>query len=124
MQRIDILLTGDLAGGFAPFRHGDLELVLHRWSSAAQLPLIEGALWAFVDWVLPEMSGLELVRRLRCDREASGAEVGLVEGSDVGVRHVAVDVGGTAGSVWEWIENCAGRWDWFRCRTSGSWKQW
>ncbi|KTR83307.1 response regulator transcription factor [uncultured Novosphingobium sp.] len=78
MQRIDILLTGDLAGGFAPFRHGDLELVLHRWSSVGQLPLIEGALWAFVDWVLPEMSGLELVRRLRCDPATATAHITIV----------------------------------------------
>ena len=78
MQRIDILLTGELDGGFAPFRHGDLELVLHRWSAPAQLPLIDGALWAFVDWVLPDMSGLELCRRLRCDPGTAFAHITVV----------------------------------------------
>jgi two-component system phosphate regulon response regulator PhoB len=78
MQRIDILLTGDLVGGFAPFRHADLELVLHRWENPAQLPLIEGSLWAFVDWFLPEMSGLELCRRLRCDPATAAAHVTIV----------------------------------------------
>ncbi|VWX54789.1 response regulator transcription factor [Novosphingobium sp. 9U] len=78
MQRIDILLTGDLVGGFAPFRHADLELVLHRWSNPAQLPLIEGSLWAFVDWVLPDMSGLELCRRLRCDPVTTTAHITVV----------------------------------------------
>jgi two-component system phosphate regulon response regulator PhoB len=78
MQRIDILLTGELEGGFAPFRHADLELVLHRWSAAAQLPLIDGSLWAFVDWVLPEMSGLELCRRLRCDPGTAFAHITIV----------------------------------------------
>lgn len=78
MQRIDILLTGDLAGGFAPFRHADLELVLHRWSPTGQLPLIEGSLWAFVDWVLPDMSGLELCRRLRCDPATATAHITVV----------------------------------------------
>lgn len=78
MQRIDILLTGELEGGFAPFRHADLELVLHRWSGSAQLPLIDGSLWAFVDWVLPEMSGLELCRRLRCDPGTAAAHITIV----------------------------------------------
>ena len=78
MQRIDILLTGELAGGFAPFRHADLEMVLHRWTAPAQLPLIDGSLWAFVDWVLPEMSGLELCRRLRCDPGTAAAHITIV----------------------------------------------
>ena len=78
MQRIDILLTGELEGGFAPFRHGDLELVLHPWSTPGQLPLIDGALWAFVDWVLPDMSGLELCRRLRCDPGTASAHITIV----------------------------------------------
>jgi two-component system phosphate regulon response regulator PhoB len=78
MPRIDILLTGELKGGFAPFRHGDLELVLHRWSASAQLPLIDGVLWAFVEWVLPEMSGLELCRRLRCDSATAAAHITVV----------------------------------------------
>ncbi|MET1755310.1 response regulator transcription factor [Novosphingobium sp. RD2P27] len=78
MGRIDILLTGEVEGGFAPFRHADIELVLHRWSLASQLPLIEGSLWAFVEWVLPEMSGLELCRRLRCDPETAAAHITMV----------------------------------------------
>lgn len=78
MQRIDILLTGELEGGFAPFRHGDLDVVLHRWSAPPQLPLIDGSLWAFVDWVLPDMSGLELCRRLRCDPGTASAHITIV----------------------------------------------
>jgi two-component system phosphate regulon response regulator PhoB len=52
--------------------------VLHRWSAPAQLPLIDGSLWAFVDWVLPEMSGLELCRRLRCDPATASAHITIV----------------------------------------------
>ncbi len=78
MRRIDILLTGELDGGYAPFRHADLELVLHRWANPAQLPLIDGSLWVFVDWVLPEMSGLELCRRLRCDPVTAAAHITVV----------------------------------------------
>ncbi|CDO34346.1 MULTISPECIES: response regulator transcription factor [Novosphingobium] len=78
MRRIDILLASELTGGLAPFRHDDFEVVLHRWTDFAELPLIEGALWIFIDWVLPEMSGLELCRRLRADAITSHAHVTIV----------------------------------------------
>ncbi|MEL0250705.1 MAG: response regulator transcription factor [Novosphingobium sp.] len=65
MRHIDILLTSDLAGGREPFAHSDLRVVFHRWKYEAPLPLMEGSPWAFIDWVLDEMSGLELCRRLR-----------------------------------------------------------
>ncbi len=78
MQRIDIFLTSELSGGLAAFRHDDFDVVLHRWSDFAELPLIEGALWIFIDWVLPEMSGLELCRRLRADPLTQNAHVTMV----------------------------------------------
>jgi len=78
MQRIDILLTSDLADGHAAFRHDDFDIVMHRWTDFAGLPLIEGALWIFIDWVLPQMSGLELCRRLRTDPATAQAHVTMV----------------------------------------------
>ena len=78
MQRIDILLASELQGGHAPFRHDDLDVVFHRWTGHGELPLLEGALWVFIDWVLPEMSGLELCRRLRADAMTAHAHVTLV----------------------------------------------
>ncbi len=94
MRRIDILLTGELAGGMAPFSHGELELVFHRWSQPDELPLLEGSLWAFVDWVLPEISGLELCRRLRCDRLTADAHVTMIlEDDDPEARRRALRSG-------------------------------
>lgn len=78
MRRIDILLASDLTGGLAAFRHDGFEAVLHRWSDVSELPLIEGALWVFIDWVLPDMSGLELCRRLRADALTAHAHVTMV----------------------------------------------
>ncbi|MCT2400266.1 response regulator transcription factor [Novosphingobium mangrovi (ex Huang et al. 2023)] len=78
MRRIDILLASELSGGLAAFRHDDFDVVLHRWTDFAELPLIEGALWVFIDWVLPEMSGLELCRRLRADPLTAHAHVTMV----------------------------------------------
>jgi len=78
MRRIDILLASELSGGLAAFRHDEFDVVLHRWTDFAELPLIEGALWVFIDWVLPEMSGLELCRRLRADPLTSHAHITMV----------------------------------------------
>lgn len=78
MRRIDILLASELTGGLAAFRHGDYDVVMHRWDDQAELPLIEGALWVFVDWVLPQMSGLELCRRLRADTATAHAHITMV----------------------------------------------
>ena len=65
MRRIDILVTSELDGGMAPFLHDQFEFVFHHWDELGQLPLIEGALWVFADWMLPGVSGIELCRRLR-----------------------------------------------------------
>jgi len=78
MRRIDILLASEVGGGHAPFRHDGFEVVLHRWTDFSDLPLIEGALWIFVDWVLPAMSGLEMCRRLRADALTAHAHVTMV----------------------------------------------
>jgi two-component system phosphate regulon response regulator PhoB len=44
-------------------------------SDLATVPLADGALWAFVDWILPDFSGLEACRRLRCDPRTAQAHV-------------------------------------------------
>ncbi|MFX6118527.1 hypothetical protein ABTE85_19925, partial [Acinetobacter baumannii] len=57
---------------------GDLRVVFHPWQGDAPLPLLDGKPWAFVDWVLPAFSGLELCRRLRCDPQTESAHVTMV----------------------------------------------
>lgn len=78
MKPIDILLTSDIEGGAAPFTHGDFKVHFHPWSQLHNLPLIDGVLWAFVDLVLPDISGLEICRRLRCDPLTSHAHITMV----------------------------------------------
>lgn len=82
MRHIDILLTSDIEGGLAPFRHGELEAVFHTWTNFGELPLLDGALWAFVDWVLPDISGLEICRRLRCDPLTAQAHITMILDED------------------------------------------
>jgi len=78
MQQIDILVTGALPGGHENFAHGDLRVVFHPWQGRCPLPLLDGKPWAFVDWVLPDLSGLELCRRLRCDRQTEQAHITMI----------------------------------------------
>lgn len=95
MRHIDILLTGDLPGGRETFVHSDLRVVFHRWKANAPLPLMEGRPWAFVDWVLAEMSGLELCRRLRCgDSLGQDAHVTMIlEDDDADAKRRALRAG-------------------------------
>ena len=84
MRRITVLLTSEPDGGCEPFRHGDLEIVLHPWSRSGPLPLFDGPGWSFIDWLLPDMPGIEACRRLRCDPLTAQAHVTMVLDEDDG----------------------------------------
>lgn len=94
MRTIDVLVTSDLSGGMEPFEHGDLTIRFHRWQKPADLPLLEGAVWAFVDWMLPEIAGLEICRQLRCAPLTSQAHITMVlDDDDVDARRRALRAG-------------------------------
>lgn len=95
MRHIDILLTGELAGGREAFMHSDLRVVFHRWKPDAPLPLMEGQPWAFIDWVLPDMSGLELCRRFRAvDGLGQNAHITMIlEDADAEAKRRALRAG-------------------------------
>lgn len=78
MQKVDVLLFSDLEGGTGPLNHGELQVCFHRLSRPSETPLVEGRLWAFVDWALPDISGLEICRRLRCDPVTAQAHITIV----------------------------------------------
>ncbi|GMM60315.1 response regulator transcription factor [Novosphingobium pituita] len=94
MRQIDILLTNPLEGGHDSFAHGDLKVVFHPWRWNGPLPLLDGRPWAFVDWLLPELSGLELCRRLRCDLQTEQAHVTMIlEEDDAEAKRRAMRAG-------------------------------
>lgn len=78
MHHIDVLLTSEPAGGTAPFRHDSLSVTFHVFGRHVDLPLITGSLWAFVDWAAPDMAGLEICRRLRCDPLSAKAHITMI----------------------------------------------
>jgi len=78
MRQIDILLTSELPGGMEFHTQGGFEIRFRKWTERAELPFVDGAPWAFVDWVLPEISGLEVCRRLRCDPVTAQTHITMV----------------------------------------------
>lgn len=82
MQHIDIILTREPDDGLAPYVHDQLTVAFHLLGRTSDLPLLEGAVWIFVDWVLPRISGLEMCRQLRCDPLTAKARITMVLGED------------------------------------------
>jgi two-component system phosphate regulon response regulator PhoB len=94
MRRVDVILTSPVVGGTAPFLHDDLEIVFHLRRADGAMPLIDGALWAYIDWILPDISGLELCRRLRCDPLTAQAHLTMVlDEEDIELRRLAMKAG-------------------------------
>ena len=64
-------LQAALAEAFAGLR------VIESRADSPQ-PQLEGRIWCFIDWLLPEISGLEMCRRLRDDRATAHAHITIV----------------------------------------------
>lgn len=73
-----ILITSEDAADFADFDHGETRFVFDRLTGAGPQRLLEGTVCAFVDWVMDEMSGLEMCRRLRADPRTAEAHITIV----------------------------------------------
>lgn len=78
MEYVTIFLTGDRAESFEPFEHEGTRIVFDRLTGDGPRRIAEGQVWAFIDWVLDDMSGLELCRRLRNDPRMADAHVTMV----------------------------------------------
>ena len=94
MQRISIYTTDPAAARFAPFVHGELTFGFRPLPATGPTGLVEPPVWAFIDWVLEDLSGLELCRRLRADPRLAGAHVTMVlEADDPEDRRRAIRAG-------------------------------
>lgn len=78
MRRLTVLHTSPLTDGTTRFDHSEIQILFHQWSGFDNLPLLEDAIWAFIDWDLPEISGLEVCRRLRCNPLTARAHISMV----------------------------------------------
>lgn len=78
MGVINIFLTGSLGDTLHDFVHGDLRFTFGRIGPEGPRRLIEGPVWVFVDWVMDDMAGLEMCRRLRADPRTSDCHITMV----------------------------------------------
>jgi len=78
MNRVTILTTDSGVASCNDFELNDTLFAFHPLRAEAQQMLIEGPVWAFVDWLAPDISGLEMCRRLRADPRTRDAHITLV----------------------------------------------
>lgn len=94
MDVIHIFLTGNLGEGLEDFVHDQRRFTFDQLGPEGPTRLVEGPMWAFVDWVLPELAGLEMCRRLRADPRTAEAHVTMVlEADDAEDRRRALRAG-------------------------------
>ncbi len=78
MHTINIFLTDPIAGEWADFDNGELRYAFARLYPDGPRRLVEGPVCAFVDWVMDDLSGLEMSRRLRSDPRMQDAHITVV----------------------------------------------
>ena len=78
MDVINIFLTNELGETLEEFVHDQRRFVFDRLDADGPRRLVEGPMWAFVDWVMDDLAGLEMCRRLRADARTSEAHVTMV----------------------------------------------
>lgn len=78
MDRVSIFTTDRSAARFSPLELTDCVLSFELLTSAGPRKLVEGSTWAFVDWVMDDLSGLEMCRRLRADKRFAETHITLI----------------------------------------------
>ncbi|MEL7446808.1 MAG: response regulator transcription factor [Pseudomonadota bacterium] len=94
MDIINIFLTSGLGETLEDFVHDQRRLTFDHLDSDGPNRLVEGPMWAFIDWVMDDMAGLEMCRRLRADPRTSEAHITMVlEQDDLEDRRRALRAG-------------------------------
>jgi len=78
MDVINIFLTNALGETVEDFFHDQRRFTFDRLTPDGPRRLVEGPMWAFIDWVMDECAGLEMCRRLRADPRTSEAHITMV----------------------------------------------
>ena len=94
MDVVNIFLTSELGESLEDFVHDQRCFTFDRLGPEGPRRLVEGPMWAFVDWVLPDLAGLEMCRRLRADPRTADSHVTMVlEEDDADDRRRALRAG-------------------------------
>jgi len=78
MDVVNIFLTSELGESLEDFVHDQRRFTFDRLGSEGPRRLVEGPMWAFVDWVMADLAGLEMCRRLRADPRTTESHVTMV----------------------------------------------
>ncbi len=78
MNRVSIFTTDRAAARFSPLELPDSVFTFELLTPDGPRKLVEGSTWAFIDWVMEDLSGLEMCRRLRADKRFAETHVTLV----------------------------------------------
>lgn len=78
MDVINIFLTDRLGETLDEFVHDQRRFTFDRLDGDGPRRLVEGPMWAFVDWVMEDLAGLEMCRRLRADPRTAEAHITMV----------------------------------------------
>lgn len=94
MDVVNIFLTSEMGESLDDFVHDDRRFTFDKLGPDGPRRLVEGPMWAFIDWVMPSISGLEMCRRLRADPRTVDAHVTMVlEEDDAEDRRRALRAG-------------------------------
>lgn len=94
MDVINIFLTDKIGETLEPFEHENNRFVFDWLPKSGPRRLVEGPVWAFVDWVMDELAGLEMCRRLRADPRTRDAHITMIlERDDDHDRRRSLDAG-------------------------------
>lgn len=94
MDVINIFLTNELGETLEDFIHDGKRFTFDRMGPDGPRRLVDGPVWVFVDWVMDDLAGLEMCRRLRADPRTCEAHVTMVlEEDDVEDRRRALKAG-------------------------------
>ncbi|MXO63875.1 response regulator transcription factor [Qipengyuania oceanensis] len=78
MNVVNIFLTDPIGETLDPFEQDQACFVFDWLPKDGPRRLVEGPVWAFVDWVMDDIAGLEMCRRLRADPRTSDAHITMV----------------------------------------------
>lgn len=91
---VNIFVTSAEANSFEAFEHGNTKFIFSSLGAEGPTTLVEGPVWAFIDWVMDELSGLEMCRRMRADARTANAHITMVyEDDDNDFRKRALQAG-------------------------------
>ncbi|QSB44438.1 response regulator transcription factor [Tsuneonella flava] len=78
MDVVNIFVTGNAVETMDDFVHDGTRYTFDRLDPDGPKRLVEGPVRAFVDWVMDDLAGLEMCRRLRADARMAEAHVTMV----------------------------------------------